>query len=276
MSINVTVTGNPISIKRGKMVTCDSFQNKKEFEKRRLMRLEQVRQQSKDIAESVRNKVRKEKKKQMHQIEEEGKQKLKNWQNRKLLELQTQYEEALKELGKGHKEATDFLDENEILSEKKKLNDKIATHRGQVAATELQIEKNKENLKKAIPIQQKKLVRDIENTRASLVSNIKKNKTAGTGNIDDIEKKKKPIANINITIPSSDSESLELGMRNCSEQDKLSNRDDNDEPSTNSCDCTDFFDNNIRQELDSDETNNSGPDSGRTSTHINTAIILMK
>lgn len=44
MSINVTVTGNPVRINRGKMVTacpCKDAQ-KGEFEKRRLMRLEQV------------------------------------------------------------------------------------------------------------------------------------------------------------------------------------------------------------------------------------------
>lgn len=44
MSINVTVTGNPVSIKRGKMVTtckCADV-SKEEFDKRRLMRLEQV------------------------------------------------------------------------------------------------------------------------------------------------------------------------------------------------------------------------------------------
>ncbi|KAJ8975850.1 hypothetical protein NQ317_017344 [Molorchus minor] len=117
MSINVTVTGNPVSIRKGKMVTCDLNGGKKEFDKRRLMRLEQVRQQSKDIAEDVRNKVRKEKSKQMHEIEKEGKEKLRNWQNRKLLELQTQYKEALQELGVGHKQAVELEGEGEVLAE---------------------------------------------------------------------------------------------------------------------------------------------------------------
>lgn len=72
MSINVTVTGNPVSIKRGKMITADPHTAKKEFDKRRLLRLEQVRQQSKELAEDVRNKVRREKKKQMGDVEKEG------------------------------------------------------------------------------------------------------------------------------------------------------------------------------------------------------------
>lgn len=73
MSINVTVSGNPVSIKRGKMITStDPEAAKKEFEKRRLLRLEQVRQQSKELAENVRNKVQKEKKRQLGQIEKDG------------------------------------------------------------------------------------------------------------------------------------------------------------------------------------------------------------
>lgn len=42
MSINVNVTGNPVKIHRGKMVTADPDYIAKEFQKRRRMRLEQV------------------------------------------------------------------------------------------------------------------------------------------------------------------------------------------------------------------------------------------
>ncbi|KAF7284875.1 hypothetical protein GWI33_021451 [Rhynchophorus ferrugineus] len=179
MSINVTVTGNPVSIKRGKMVTFDPYSEKKEFEKRRLMRLEQVRQQSKELAENVRNKVKKEKRKQMGELEKEGKEKLKNWQNRKLLELQNQYRNALDEIGQLK-------------------NEKQAKDRGKAAATKLQIQKNEENYRKAMPIQQKQIVRDIENTRASVISSINKQKNYVKSKC----KKKKPSANIDITIPS--------------------------------------------------------------------------
>ncbi|KAJ8965182.1 hypothetical protein NQ314_004325 [Rhamnusium bicolor] len=243
MSINVTVSGNPVSIKRGKMVTADPYHAKKEFEKRRLLRLEQVRQQSKDIAEDVRNKVRKEKKKQKNEIEEEGKQKLRNWQNRKLLELQTQYKEALRELGAGHKEAEELEDENEVLAEQKEQNEELANHRGRVAATKLQIEKNKANFKKSIPMQQKKLVRDIENTRAALVSNIKKKKIdVGESNK---KKRKKASADINITIPESDSdseESKDLDLDRISEE-RFSNIEEEEEASISSCECTEDSEN---------------------------------
>lgn len=200
MSINVTVTGNPVSINRGKMVTSDPNCTKNEFEKRRLMRLEQVRQQSKDIAETVRNKVRTEKRKQMKKIEEEGRDKLKDWQNRKLLELQTQYKEAIQEMGVGHKEAETIIDENEISEGIKEQNEQTSLQRGRNAETKLQLQRNQEYLKKTIPIQRKKLIRDIENSRAGLISGIKKSKVYNNSTVSNI-KKKKPTANINITVP---------------------------------------------------------------------------
>lgn len=174
MSINVTVSGNPISIKRGKMVTIDSNSSKEEFDKRRIMRLEQVRQQSKDIAGNIRSKVHKEKMKQMKKIEKEGKEKLKEWKNMKLLELQSQYKEALDELGTAHKEAQNVNEELDDF-EKEQLDKRLLSlQRGQEAIIKLQTEKKQEYLKKSVPLQKKKAVRGIENTRAHVVSSMKK------------------------------------------------------------------------------------------------------
>lgn len=199
MSINVTVSGNPLCIKRGKMVTINSNSSKEEFDKRRLMRLEQVRQQSKDIAGDIRNKVHKEKIKQMHKIEKEGKEKLKEWKNMKLLELQSQYKEALDELGTGHKEAKNV---NEELSdfEKEQLEKRmLSLERGRVAITKLRNEKKQENLKKSVPLKKKKEVRDMENIRAHAVSNIKSIKEKHEkGNV-------KPQVNMGFSLPDSTS-----------------------------------------------------------------------
>lgn len=201
MSINVTVSGNPISIKKGKMVTIDSSSSKDEFEKRRLMRLEQVRQQSKEIAGDVRNKVRREKLKQMMKIEEDGKEKLKHWQNRKLLELQSQYQEAVKALGSGHKSAQNVGKDDETFERLQMQNKQFSIQRGKDAATKLQIDKNQENLMKSIPLQYKKIARDVENTRSKLISKMKTSKNLSK------KRKKKAHTNINITIPGSQEES---------------------------------------------------------------------
>ncbi|VEN44625.1 unnamed protein product [Callosobruchus maculatus] len=205
MSINVTVTGNPVNIKRGKMVTADPNYNQKEFERRRIMRLEQVRQQSKDIAEDVRNKVRMEKERQMKQIEEEGKQKLKNWQNRKLLELQTQFQEALKELGSGCKEA-EIQDEIEEQIEQDEQNKKNAKVRAEAAFTKLQSEKEQDAKKKSAGVHRKKITREIENARSALVTGLKNTKTR-LREPSAKRKKCKSSADIKITIPDPTSES---------------------------------------------------------------------
>lgn len=223
MSINVHVTGNPISIKRGKMVTSDFDQCKNEFDKRRLMRLEQVRQQSKDIAEGLRNKVKKEKKVQMKEIEEEGKQKLKNWQNRKLLELQNQYQEALKELGVAHRAAQTIGDENEIIAEQELLNNKKADKRGKVAGGKLCEEKIKEELDKARQDERRKLVREIENARAQMITSPKPKRPKVR------EKQRKSDGDISITVCDSD--------EGDSESDLSESEDSGEIEESSSCSC---------------------------------------
>lgn len=193
MSINVTVSGNPISIKRGRIVTTDSISSKEEFDKRRLMRLEQVRQQSKDIAGEVRNKVRNEKMKQLKKIEEEGREQLRDWKNRKLLELQSQYKEALKEFGSGHREAKNVEMELQSLKEEEMQNKSVSLTRGRAATAKLQIDKNKENVRKS-HLQTRK------NARA--ISGVKRQ-----------HKTQSQITNINITISDSSCDSDELNIQ---------------------------------------------------------------
>lgn len=166
MSINVTVSGNPISIKRGKMVTTSDYDTKREFDKRRLMRLEQVRHQSKGIAENIRNKLKKTHNNKLSELEKQGEVKLKTWQAHKLLDLQNQYQEALSEIGLGHKQAEQKQKDDEVYFENLDHGDSVAKERGKIAAERLQIKKNKVNLKKAAPLQRKNMSKDVENERS--------------------------------------------------------------------------------------------------------------
>ncbi|XP_072388814.1 uncharacterized protein ana1 [Diabrotica undecimpunctata] len=229
MSINVHVSGNPIRISRGKMVTADFDPSKKEFDRRRLIRLQQVRDQSKKIAENVRNKVKKEKLMQMKQIEEDGKQKLKNSQNRKLLELQTQYKKALKEIGLGHKEAQDIDDKEDLLEEQKFIDQELAAKRGHKATCKLQSQKHEAAYKKNSITDRKKLVREIENTRAAMLTNFAtrkpSHKTISNKNKDD-----ETSEDLNIVIPDSSLDSQ--GSHN-----SLSDINENDEEPSSSCSC---------------------------------------
>ncbi|CAG9769077.1 unnamed protein product [Ceutorhynchus assimilis] len=241
MSINVTVTGNPVSIKRGKMITSsDPEAAKKEFEQKRLMRLEQVRKQSKQLAQDVRNKVKQEKKRQLGEMEKEGKEKLKSWQNQKLLELQNQYLNSLKEMGLGHKVAEKYADESAILEVRQQENKEVARNRGKLAEAKQQVQKNEEKFKKVLPIQHKKIVRDIENTRAALVSTLGK-----CYNNKQLKTKKPTKANINISIPndsdfSEASSSSESSKPHDIQQESNNDSDQScDHNSEGFCECSD-------------------------------------
>ncbi|KAL1513480.1 hypothetical protein ABEB36_002886 [Hypothenemus hampei] len=246
MSINVTVTGNPVSIKRGKMITTtDPEIAKKEFNKRRLLRLEQVRQQSKELAENVRNKIQKEKKKQLGEIEQEGKEKLRYWQNKKLLELQNQYLDAIDEIGLGHKEADGLRNETEILENGQVLNKETARSRGQAAESLIHDKKTEELDKKNKLLQRKKLVRDIENTRSALVCSMKKRKPRKTANVCQAKiKKNQNSTDINISIPHySDLSEASTSTDSSNRLSNIQGEQNKYENSEDFCECSESSDN---------------------------------
>ncbi|XP_049940094.1 uncharacterized protein LOC126416416 isoform X3 [Schistocerca serialis cubense] len=106
MSINVTVNANPVSVKRGKMLLTDVNELKKqELNRRRRIRIEQVRQQSKDIADHIRKRVQRKKDNVLKAAEMKENFELQNCQERKLKSLQQKYHECLHEVGLAHTHA---------------------------------------------------------------------------------------------------------------------------------------------------------------------------
>ncbi|XP_065164924.1 LOW QUALITY PROTEIN: uncharacterized protein [Atheta coriaria] len=200
MSINVTVTGNPIKIHRGKLITTDLQQD---VDKRRKMRLQQVRQQSKDFAAAVRNNVKKVKNKQQTNFEKQNNAKLKEWQNKKLLQLQNVYEDNVKDIGIGHAGAQiSEIEEIQQIERQKIINEEMASRRGRSAQEMLQVKKNEQSLQKAIPRQAKQFAREVENARAAMIVSQsahktpkKKKVTKGSFNIDESTSKVVPDKN---------------------------------------------------------------------------------
>lgn len=184
----------------------------------------QVRQQSKEIAQDVRDKVRKEKSKQLTNVEKEGAARLKEWQNQKLLQLQNQYEESLKDIGLGHSLATVAEDAEEEAIINSKINKQIAKERGQRAAALLQIEKNGNSMKRAIPQQQKKIAREIEKTRSAMVTSVHKNKRKSR------KKNKKVNDSLNITIETSPSDTEVPALNLSSEIEDFDENEQNGSP----------------------------------------------
>lgn len=111
-----------------------------ELKRRRLLRLEQVRQQSKDIANLVRQKVQGERDKQHGLVQERVNARTQQWQVRKLKELQGEYKSSLMNVGKGHVDASKLPDEEAL---RKIETEKIlaaAQRRGQEALKRLKEE----------------------------------------------------------------------------------------------------------------------------------------
>lgn len=169
-----------------------------------------------------------------------GKEKLKNWQNRKLLEIHNQYLDALDEIGMGHKEAENLADESDLLEQEREYNEQLAKDRGRIAETKLQIEKNEKNFKKALPIQHKKLVRDIENTRAEMVSSMKR-KSPTKKKV--YTKTKKNKTDINISIPNdSDFSEASTSSSDSSKQLPSIPEEDKNNDSEGFCECSESSD----------------------------------
>lgn len=154
----------------------------------------------------MRNRVRNEKNKQLSDVEKQGENELKKWQARKLLHLQQQYRECLKDIGLGHSEAAVEEESDCALETRKESYDKIAKERGQRAVEKLQREKSQELDNKSAGFHKRRYNQLVEGTRAKMVADLNKTKKSKRNPFK--KKKKKVSTDINISSRlSSDSES---------------------------------------------------------------------
>lgn len=136
-----------------------------------------MRQQSKEIAEDVRNKVRSEKKKQLSSVEQKGADNLQKWQARKLLDLHDQYQECLKDIGLGHREA-------ELIANQENNSGSYVVPQARIAKDKMQKTTKKSDLKKNEVISKRpsviqgKTVKVTENVRSGMVSQIYRKKSS--------------------------------------------------------------------------------------------------
>ncbi|XP_033227539.1 uncharacterized protein LOC117179643 [Belonocnema kinseyi] len=173
MSINVTVNGNPVNIRRGRMVLSDLDQIKKnERDRRRRLRLEQVRQQSKEISNRLHERAKSVVQKELSRLEKDGRSEIKQMHDRKILEMQRKYQEDMEDIGQAHLAATVQPDVDAIIESEKRRNRAVALERGREAAQRLKDSEMKEDMRL---LQQERLkkVREFENTRAASVAQSK-------------------------------------------------------------------------------------------------------
>ncbi|ESP03771.1 hypothetical protein LOTGIDRAFT_109926, partial [Lottia gigantea] len=114
---------------------------KEETEKRRKLRLIQVREQAKQSAKSIREDVRREKEKQLMRLAKSIESDLERQKQEKVYELQEQYENTLKNIGQGHKDAQEHEDGSFERLKRKLEAQEAATRRHMKALEKLKNEK---------------------------------------------------------------------------------------------------------------------------------------
>ncbi|XP_070160342.1 serine-rich adhesin for platelets [Polyergus mexicanus] len=170
MSIHVTVSGNPVNICRGRMVLSDLDQIKKnERDRRRRLRLEQVRQQSKEMSNRIMERTKKIKR----GLEKDSRSELEQMHDRKIMDLQQKYEEDLEDIGQAHALAALQPDVNIIIEEEERKDRATALKRGKDAVERMKEIKQKDSVEAAYQERLRK-VREVENARAAMIAKLPK------------------------------------------------------------------------------------------------------
>nr|XP_029728900.1 LOW QUALITY PROTEIN: titin-like [Aedes albopictus] len=138
MSINITVHSSQPAAPSGSnpFASLESVR-KAENDKLRKARLEQVRQQSKQLAAKVRRNFKTAKEKELANVEKLREAELKSWKQKHIAKLQTDYQHCLEDVGEAHK-AAEAADQCEIwFQEKRATQQAAALQRGRQAEQKL-------------------------------------------------------------------------------------------------------------------------------------------
>lgn len=163
-----------MNVRRGRMVLSDLDQIKKnERDRRRRLRLEQVRQQSKEISNRLLERAKKIAREELDKLEKDEKSELKQMYDRKIMDLQRKYQEDLEDIGQAHVSAALQPDANAIIEEEVRKDRAAALKRGKDAIERMREAKQTDGTEAA---HQERLrrVREIENVRAALIAKLPK------------------------------------------------------------------------------------------------------
>ncbi|NXG83788.1 CE295 protein, partial [Stercorarius parasiticus] len=89
---------------------------KEEYERRRKLRLQQVREQQKYIALQIRQKVKQKREEQLHKLEEALRVEWQKAQDQKMKALEKLYLSSLRAIGEGHRQAKENEPDLEALA----------------------------------------------------------------------------------------------------------------------------------------------------------------
>nr|XP_018906705.1 PREDICTED: uncharacterized protein LOC109036787 [Bemisia tabaci] len=169
MSVHVTI--HPIGSSSILLKDVEAAK-KDEYNRRRQMRIKQVREQSKDAANRIRSSVNAEKENRQMAEEKLHDALLKEWQLKKIESLEKQFKECLEEVKRAEQKAQEEREMQAIMKERRERLAKVAEQRGKeamdlVRKTSLHQESEKLKAEKA-----KHFKKTVEDLRSSLVSTL--------------------------------------------------------------------------------------------------------
>ncbi|XP_069104685.1 serine-rich adhesin for platelets-like isoform X2 [Argopecten irradians] len=143
---------------------------KEETDRRRKLRLVQVREQAKQNAAKIRQAVRQEKNRQIHKLAVELQNQMEKEKEEKVRHLEAQYENCLHSIGQGQQEAGQQVDQTEEREMVRQLENQRADSRGKAAMEKARRDKIYQEYEENKIIAARKSALEVEKERASKVA----------------------------------------------------------------------------------------------------------
>ncbi|XP_064575007.1 centrosomal protein of 295 kDa [Zonotrichia leucophrys gambelii] len=145
---------------------------KEEYERRRKLRLQQVREQQKYISYQIRQKVKQRREEQLHQLEEALRAEWQKAQDEKMKALEELYLSSLRAIGEGHRQAKENEPDLEALAKQAEERKQRAETRHRKALIEQKHQKEKLLREQARRADARKHALEVERQRAAKVASL--------------------------------------------------------------------------------------------------------
>ncbi|XP_072182915.1 centrosomal protein of 295 kDa [Excalfactoria chinensis] len=145
---------------------------KEEYERRRKLRLQQVREQQKYISSQIRQKVKQRRAEKLHQLEETLRAEWQKAQEEKMKALEKLFLSSLRAVGEGHRQAKENEPDLEALAKQAEERKQRAEKRHQKALKEQKLQKERLLHEQTRRVDARKHALDVERERAARVASL--------------------------------------------------------------------------------------------------------
>ncbi|TDH15402.1 hypothetical protein EPR50_G00030590 [Perca flavescens] len=145
---------------------------REEHERRRKLRIQQVREQQRYIALQIRREVEQRRQRELEQLEEELRKDWERQQREKLDTLQNLYQESLQLLGQGHRSAQEHEPDLAAIAQREEENHVKAEERYREALKDLKSQRLKDNERQSRSINARKKALQAEKERSAKVASL--------------------------------------------------------------------------------------------------------